>query len=599
MSKLRDEILDRRHAAEDYLKEKRILWDNAEKLFHNQLNDSITEGTKSQVFDPKLSTLTLERGYRVMSQLPTGKVRGISKNDVGGSQLMNLILDKYVIPNANSQFDFLTKMRMVDIYSNIYGNFFTLTDWVVKKNGYIGPDVWLLNIRDVFPQVGAVSIEDSDYVIARTWKPLSYFESIAKDKGFKNVDKIIDKLTAKAGSKGVRESDDVSKREETQYPQASTAKKAGYYEVLTQFEGDRWADFCVDADLEFRDIDNPHENEELPIDCKHSIPLLDDFMGMGDFERGGTMQMTINSVWNMYLDAVKMSIFPPVLINKDNIASNSSIQWVPTAKWLVRNQIDNTAKTLQVSPQGIQQFNNTYQVANAAIQNLFGSSDTSISTDTDQTLGKTPQALKMQNQRENTRDNADRFYMEQYLKRVMKKMVNLVSKRQDKAITFRMFEDDMEMIRRSYPEIDEVYDEKSGKITIGKGKTKDVMYDYEMISGSTFAIDEKQQQENMSMLLQLYMQSQTPQGNVLVTQLEQEGFKFKFGELFKRIMTKSGMQDWDKILEEMTDEEKMELDLKTKAEQFQAAMDQNLNQVPEQPAQQPAQPAQQSQPFKP
>ena len=46
MSKLRDQILDRRQAAEDYLKEKRILWDNAEKLFHNQLNDFVTESTK-------------------------------------------------------------------------------------------------------------------------------------------------------------------------------------------------------------------------------------------------------------------------------------------------------------------------------------------------------------------------------------------------------------------------------------------------------------------------------------------------------------------------------------------------------------------------
>jgi hypothetical protein len=48
------------------------------------------------------------------------------------------------------------------MYSNIYGNMFSLIDWDVKPNGYVGPDVWMLNIRDVFPQVGAVSLEDSD-----------------------------------------------------------------------------------------------------------------------------------------------------------------------------------------------------------------------------------------------------------------------------------------------------------------------------------------------------------------------------------------------------------------------------------------------------
>ena len=41
-------------------------------------------------------------------------------------------------------------------------------------------------------------------------------------------------------------------------------------------------DFCVDADLEFRDIKNPHDNGELPVVCKYSIPLIDDFMGMGE-----------------------------------------------------------------------------------------------------------------------------------------------------------------------------------------------------------------------------------------------------------------------------------------------------------------------------
>ena len=124
MEKLRDQILTRKGAAEDSLVTKRDLWTDVEKLFHNQLVSSIATGSKSRVFDPKLTTLVLERGYRVMSQLPTGKVRAISTNDQATSTMMNLILDKYIIPHANAQFDFLTKLRMIDIYSNLYGNLF-------------------------------------------------------------------------------------------------------------------------------------------------------------------------------------------------------------------------------------------------------------------------------------------------------------------------------------------------------------------------------------------------------------------------------------------------------------------------------------------
>lgn len=592
MSELRNQILNRKNTASDFLSDKRNLWDTVEKLFHGQLNDSISSDSKSQVFDPKLSTLTLERAYRVMSQLHTGKVKGISKNDKGTDRLMNLILDKWVIPNANAQFDFLTKMRMVDMYSNVYGNFFTMVDWDVKKNGYVGPDVWLLNIRDIFPQVGAVSIEDSDYVVVRTWRPMSFFENLKKADGYKNIDKIINKLKDLDGSRHSRSSSDKSKREENAYPDEVAAKNAGYFEVLTQYEKDRWVDFSVEADMEFRDQKNPHENEELPVVCKYSIPLLDDFMGYGDFERGYSMQMVVNSVWNLYLDAVKMSIFPPIALNKDVLAAESSIKWGAAEKWLFRTGQQNPSigvQPINLSPQGIQTFNNTYQVANASILNLFGTTDTTVTQQTEAGFGKTPEALKSQAARENTRDNADRYYMEQYLSNVMRKFVNLISKKQSKAITFRMFGDDLEQIKRDYPEVEELYNEKNGKITIDKSKTGSVLYDYEIVSGSTYAVDQKTQQENLSMLMSLYQSSQTPEGNLLVADLDREGFTFKFGELMKRSISNSGIQDWDKILVEKTQDEKDETTLQNDMAQMSQAVQQvqsNIQGVPPQPEQQ-------------
>ncbi|NCN25999.1 hypothetical protein GW915_00335 [bacterium] len=587
MSTITNEIKSRFQASFDSLKEKRPVWDSAEELFHGQLNDAVSSKTKSQVFDHRLSTLIIERAYRVMAQLPVGKVRGISKNDLGDAKLKNLILDKYIIPNANAQFDFLTKLRLVDMYSNIYGSFYSLVDWDVKPNGYIGPDIWLLNIRDVFPQVGAVSVEDSEFVIVRTWQPISYFENLKKQDGFKNISQIVEKLKKKAGSKEGRDSANKSKRGETQYPESPEVPGKGFYEVLTQFERDRWVDYCVDADIEFRDGKNPHDNGELPISCKYSMPLLDDVMGMGDMERGDSMQRVINAVWNLYLDGVKMSIFPPALINKDNIAAMSSIKWGAAEKWLVRGQIDDAVKTIQLSPQGISTFNNTQQTANASLLNLFGTSDTTVTQATDAGYGKTPQALQMQQARENTRDLADRFYMERYLASTMKKMVNLISKKQSSAITVRMFKEEIEEIARSYPEVADMYDEEKGKLSINKGGGSN-LYDYEIVSGSTAAMDSKAQQENLSSLITLYIKSQTPNGNTLVADLDREGYTLKFGELFKKVVASSGIQDWDKILVEKTEEEKDQTILQNDAQVFQNVLaqmqqGQNMNATPPQP----------------
>lgn len=599
MSKLSSEIIKEKESSFNSLAQKRLLWDQAEGLFHGQLNDLSSQQANSKVFDPKLSTLTIERGYRVMAQLGVGKVKGISTNDLGDAKIKNLILENYVIPNANSQFDLLTKFRMVDIYSNVYGNYFVLIDQDIKKNGYVGPDMWLLNIRDVFPQVGAVSLDDSDYITIRTWKSLSYFENLAKADGFKNIPAIIEKLKDTAGSKQNRDSSNDSKRHQDQYPTETPPKGRGYFEVLTRFERDRWVDVCVDADMEFRDQANPHDNGEFPVECKYSIPLIDDFMGMGDFERGGSMQNVVNATWNLYLDAVKMSIFPPVLINKDNVASPSSFKPLPGQQWLGRGQIGNIAQPLQLNPGGISTFNNTYQVANAAILNLFGTTDTTTTSQTDPSFGRTPQAIQQQVQRENTRDNADKFYMEQFVSRVMKKMVNLISTKQTSALSFRMFPDEIEQLSKDYPEIKGMYNDKTGKLTVKKGK-KSQLYDYEIVSGSTYAIDQKTQQQNLQNFLQLYMQSQTPQGNLLVQQLQQEGYNFKVGELFKQIISNSGIQDWDKILEEMSTSDQADQTLNNHAQQFvqqvqpfsqvlQQIQGQNMSAIPAQPGQIPQQ----------
>jgi len=579
--KTKDIILTRKKASFDALATKRDKWDKYEKMFHGVLDSAITDKTKSQVFDPKLSTLLIERAYRVMAQLPTGKIKAISKNDSGGSALMNLTLDKYIIPNANSQFDFLTKLRMVDLYSNVYGNFFGLVDWHVGKNGYVGPDMWLLNIRDVFPQVGAVSLEDCDHVIIRTWKRKSFFESLRGKKGFTNIAKILRKIEGKSGDKATRDASNKGQREEDEYPTEQPAKNRGYYEVLTMYENDKWTDFIAGGVNEvFREIDNPHKNDEIPIVCKHSIPLLDDFMGMGDMERGEMMQKVINSVWNLYLDGVGMSIFPPVMVNKDNIASMSSLKWQKAQKMLVRGQINNAIQPVNLSPKGIDTFNNTYQIATGSLLNLFGTTDTSVTKDTEAGYGRTPQALKMQAQRENTRDNTDRFFMEQFTKKVIKKMVNLFGKLSDGSTQIRMFKPEIEQLARDYPDVEEMYDEKSGKLTIGKGKMSGI-YDYEIISGSTYAVDEKAQQENLTSMVTLL--TEHPE---LIQIAQQEGYNIKLGEMIKRIISKSGIQDWDQIIEEMKPEEQTESILENDMAQFAQAIQQmqGIGSVPPQQA---------------
>jgi hypothetical protein len=582
-------ILSRKQSSENWLKTKEDKWTEYEKLFHNELYDSASQSTKSQVFDPKLSTMVLDREARVMAQLPTGKVRAISKNDRFGEKLMNLTLDKYVYPNANSQFPLLTKLRLVDRYSNIYGNFFAFVDWTVK-GGYVGPDLNLLNIRDVFPQVGAVSIEDSDYIIVRTWQPLSYFEGLKGNKEFKNINEVITKLKNKSV---VKQSQDKDSREEDEFPSDMPVKDKGYFEVLSMYERDKWTDYVTDADLVIREMDNPHDNGELPVVCKYSIPLLTDFFGMGDFERGKSMQYTLNSLWNLYLDGVKVSIFPPTLVNKDYVADLSSIKWSAAAKWLVKgaNGTSQAAQTLNLSPSGQQTFNNVYQVVTSSMLNMMGTTDTSISAQVDPGMGKTPEALKQQGSRESARDNVDRFYMEQFLSQVNKKFVNLLSKKLPSSISVRMFPDEIEQLMKQYPDFENLYDGKTGKLNISKKTVGDVLYDYEIVSGSTYALDQQEQQKSLMLLLEIFTKNEA-----LKVEFEKEGKIINISEIVSRIVVNSGIQDPEKIITDIADDP--EGLMQKQMEQFNQVINaQNVNAVPPQPPMDGGQPLPQQLPI--
>lgn len=541
---LKNTIEDRYNAADTALSEKRKFWTEAENVLHNKLSDSLSATSKSKVFDPKLATIVLERMGRVMSQLPTGKVKAVSKDDELGAELLNLCLDKYVIPNANSQFDFLTKLRLMNLYSNVYGNYFAMVDWDVRKDGYVGPDLWLIDIWDVFHQVGAVSLEDSDYIIIRTWKSLKEIESLADRKSYKNIDEVITKLKDSGGDKAKRDSKTRPTRDQDEYSHTEASKGDGYYEVLTMYERDKWVDYIPRTETIIREIENPHEDGSLPIVNKYSMPLMNDFYGFGDFERGISMQKAINSLWNLYLDGVKMSIFPPVELNKNDIYP-STIKFGSAQKWLVKRS--GAIRPVNLSPQGINTFNNTYQTLNATLLNMNGTTDTAVSDSTDPGFGKTPQALKMQERRENTRDNMDRFYMERTVESIMKKMITLISKKQKGSIKMRLFAEEISDLAQRYPELSEYYNEESGELTLDNGVYGNTVFDYEVISGSAHATDQAQQLGNLTQLLQVLPQ--------LEERISQEGKKVNYGELVARIMSNSGITDWDKIVEDIPEED--------------------------------------------
>jgi hypothetical protein len=551
-------------------------FDEKEAMLISKVEDSMS--FKSKVTDSRLSTIIWERAGRVMGQLPTGMVKALSMKDKGKSMLMDIILQRYIMPNANAQYSHLTKLRMWDLYSMVYGVMPMMYDYRIDDD-YIGPDCWLIPVRNWIPQRGKTSIQDSDYCHVENYVSVRWLESKMKSKvgdWDKNALRYIIKK-AKEGSRAQKESRDESYVEDVRQQDFEGSKgKASQVKIVTRYEAGsdgRWVMFCPDYDDKvIRDIPNPHKNGKIPIVLKYCFPLVDSIYGLGDFERGKTLQYAMDSLINLYLDGVKMSVFPPTIMNPNGIVA-SSVKYSPGARWL--ENIPNSIRPYNTNPQGLSTFQSTYQFLIGSILNQNGTTDTATNTEgsSDPGFGKTPQALQMQAARENTRDNWDRFMMEQAVEDLYDGFVNLIATKQPKPIKIDLFDEEIEQIGALHEDIQDILQiSESGEyglLTVSGKEIGDTRYKYYIDANSTLRKDDAQQSEALTNLLVAV--SKIPGLN---QELSKNGLKYNIGEHMKRIFATSGVEGYDKIITGMTEEEMIQEQMQTQG---------NPNQPPQEP----------------
>ncbi len=562
----------------------RDTWEDKEAMLLGVPTDSQTKTSRSKVFDPRLSTIVYERAARVSAQTPTGKVQALTKQDSGKNMLMNMILTKYVYPNAKTQFDLLTKSRLLDVYSNVYGSFGWLVDYHVRSD-YVGPDVQLIPIRNLVPQSGRHN--DLDYIFVRSVVSKKWL--LSRDtKNWKNIDKLLESQNNKSSLQDT----DYDTFSERKFDTTSlvNAEKDDFeqVEIITRYEGDRWITFSKDSKLVLRDMENPQKNGKLPVIMKHAFPVIDRFFGLGEFERGQTLQMAINSLINLYLDGVKMSIFPPLKIYLPDLVAKT-IQYEPAAKWILKNNNPNAITQMQFSPQGINSFNSTYQFLLAAISNQAGTTDTTISSSADITQGKTPQALKMMSGRENSRDNWDRFMLEKSLEETFDRFVDLIATRQEKPIKLNLFAEEIKMIQESNPDLAEMYESgKYGEVTVKpediSGDDKTIKYRYFIDQSTTLKKEESEQNQSLATIFGLIKELPGALEQAMATGKVVIGNKvLHVDEALTKLIQTSGLADSEKIISDMTPEEQQQHEMQKMQEQEMMQQQAIAQQMPQDP----------------
>lgn len=549
-------------------------WDEKEGLLLGRNKDSITSDTKSRIFDPRLSTIVIERMNRVMAQHATGVVRALDNpKDKLPSLVLDLVMQKYVLPNADSQYDMLTKFKLLDLYSLVYGSYAMLVDYRID-NDYIGPDSWLIPIRHLYPEANSTTIESCNYVFVDTWVSKSWLKK-RSTQTWKNINNVIQELDEKSSEKNTLEQS-LAERE----TQVISTGKGGYglVRLRTRYEKDRWVTYAPEAsglkeNCIVRDIKNPQNNNEIPIVVKHAFPLIDRFFGLGDFERGKSLQYATNSLWNLYLDGVKMRIFPPMIYNPNGVVK-SSLGYFPGAKW--QETQPNSIRNFTTNSSSDNSFQSTFSTLVASILNQAGTTNTAVSDVTDPGMGKTPQALSMIAAREGSRDAWDRFMMEKSIEKTMNLMIGLIVNKQEKPIDLTLFEGEIDRLQKAFPDQVEEFVEVFESKTVGKMKVESSMYKkengemgkykFEIESGTTMKKDDQAEHTAINEIMGVISKIPGLMDQVVQTGMIRLGDKqLDFGELLQRHIITSGIQDWDKIISEVDQNDENYIDPQTEA----------------------------------
>jgi hypothetical protein len=542
-------------AAEDYLKKVRdnsdFSWEQKEKVASGLLASQTVNKNKSRVNSNSLLNLVIDQASRVMAQLPTGKVKAIDQADSGKSYLMQCVLEKYILPKANSQWDMLTKFRMIEMYSLIYGSMPALVTYTVKPD-YIGPDLEILHPRNVRVQAHKYSIEDAEYVFVNTLVPMSFLKGILKREETVYNKEAVQKLLEECQDRRPSiDEEDKSYEQKQDY----TEQAKGQIALTTKYAKNRWTVYSREHNIIIRDSKNPNEDGELTVVMKYTYPLLDRIYGLGLFDRGKSIAFAMDSLTNMYLDSVAMSIHPPYVYNRAGI-DQTTLKMGPGA--LIAELIPNSLRQMNISPIGTNTYQGVSQALKAQLLNMAAATDTTVAAGQDIEMGKTPEAIRQQRDRQGARDNWDRGMMEKFVEKVYSKMVTIMSKKQTVPIDIEIFDEDIQKIQEKYPDANLAVFDSGETATLRvspdelNDEEKSVKYKFIIDNGTTLRKDESIQNETLLGIINAYA------GNPAIEQaMMKDGKRLNMAEVYKRFVQTSGVENPDKLFEEVEQEQPM------------------------------------------
>ena len=517
MSKYKASTKDRSDFEYEYKKDYESDWevhrnyintdfDSYEAMLIGAVYDSVSNTVDgSKITDSYAATLAKERADRVIAKLPDGNTESAGRADVGKAAFMDILRQKWVYPNANAQRPFLQKLNMWQLYSTVYGYMPMFYDWNSNNSGYIGPDCWLWNPRNLVPQQGRVSIEDMDYVTALTWvgkKKLQDILDKATDDDGWDKDALQELINVADSTTGGVDTEQNTFIERGRTP---GGVRKGIC-LATRYESGvdgEWITFAPDNGcIKLRQIPNPHKNGRIPFVIKYSQPLYDSFYGLGDFQRAKPLQFARDGLTNFYFANLKRNLAPGIIVNANGVIKHTLD--VTRANPVLMETLPNSIRPMPTNTAGLNTYQGAMSNLTGSLLSLYGTQNASLpgAETLNPSQGKTPAAIEMYSGKEATRDGAERQNLEMAIEQLTDAFFSLIANIGTEEIPVTLFSEDIEaIVKAGLTDVVGLFSSgfnpdktmTAGDLLIDPAKLKGIEYRFSIKSNSTQKVEKEKQ----------------------------------------------------------------------------------------------------------
>lgn len=510
-----------------------------ERLAGNKISKAISKHMP-KVNDGSLAASLLETPMQVLPVMQSGKFKPTIKKTAWLGEIANIIWKNIIVPNANTQASFFDKEQIALYRALRYGaqpryNFF------VSSENYTGSDWSLPYIKNLKLEPGKLSVDDCDYLFLDVFFTKLQLEKIVDSVG-KEKDSTWDVGNLKtliSLAKNEKEYEDLNAEEKERCTKSSGVKATICFNRGQGAPFYMFSKYLDDGKL-LREWKNPDPTGDLPITMQYCYETLENPYGMGRVALAGPTQNVLDFFTQAHVLATQLGLEPPIKIQGATVDTNmNSIVFAARAKWLLgQAQVDVVNPNTSV----YSQFPENYGLYKSQLQNLQGRTDASVSaTSGNPEFSKTPAGIKFQQDRTNAQDNYLRNKADTAAAKMATKMMNVHLAQMEGADVLAIAKDEKERLEKAgyfddkpetdIPSISEI------KIKYAELKTT---FKFEFDPRPEADIEEKNRAIELLDIV-------TSNPNVIPA-LQQSGYRLDLGELIKKIVGNSGMDDWEKLL---------------------------------------------------